>query len=73
MSLEDSSKGTGIGHAVYMPITDAAAYLGVSRSTVYRLMGSKRLPVYRLTPDAPRLKVSDLDAYAEGTREVGGQ
>ena len=72
MMLRDSRGGTPMDTGAFLPITDAANYLGVARSTVYRLIKTGKLSVYRLTPDTPRLKRTDLDAYAEGTRE-GGQ
>lgn len=56
-------------NAAYLSISSAAEYLGVARSTVYRLIQAGKLPVYRLTPDAPRLKRSELDLYAMTKRE----
>lgn len=69
MMLTDSRNTPSIEAPAYLTISGAARYLGVARSTVYRLIGDGKLDVYRVTPDAPRLKRGDLDAYAEGNRE----
>lgn len=50
----------------YLGPTDAAALLGVSRSTFYRLWESGELgnvTIYRPTPRRPLFKRSDLEAW----------
>lgn len=48
----------------YISMNDAAAYLGVSRRTLERLIGSRRLRHYRLGRTI-RLRRKDLDEYME--------
>jgi excisionase family DNA binding protein len=48
-----------------LTIKQAAAFLGVSRSTVYTLIGKEALPVVRPLPDAPRFRRADLEAYVQ--------
>lgn len=55
-------------NALLSPI-EAAQYLGVSRTTIYRLTLRGELQVYRPVPDAPRYRRDDLDAFIEGRRE----
>ena len=45
-----------------LTITAAAAYVSLSRTSIYKLIERGDLPVVRLLPDAPRIKRSDLDA-----------
>lgn len=54
----------------FIPPKEAAAYLGLSLSTLYRLIRAGELQVYRLTPDAPRLKASELESFALGRIEA---
>lgn len=68
-SKEAKGKGSPMPPA-FVPPKKAAQYLGVSLATVYRLMKQKAVPVYRMVSDAPRLKVSDLDAFALSRREA---
>ena len=66
------AKGKGKGSPMppaFVPPKKAAQYLGVSLATVYRLMKQKAIPVYRMVSDAPRLKLSDLDAFAMSRQE----
>ena len=49
-------------------ITEAGSYLGVSRSSIYRLIEQGKLQVLRPLPDAPRIARAQLDQYAEGLR-----
>jgi len=42
-------------------ITEAAAYLGVSRDTVRRRIADGDLPAHRLGPKLIRINVADLD------------
>lgn len=55
-------------NALLSPI-EAAQYLGVSRTTIYRLTLRGELQVYRPVPDAPRYRRNDLDAFIEGRRD----
>lgn len=45
---------------------DAASRLGVSLSTVRRLVAAGTLSEVRVTPDAPRIPVEDLERFAAG-------
>jgi len=49
-------------------VGEAARVLGVSRSTVYRLIWKGSLNVYRPVPDAPRLRLSEVSALVEECR-----
>lgn len=44
----------------YLSITQAAAYLGVARRTIYNWIERKRLPVYRMPSGRPRICRADL-------------
>lgn len=44
-----------------LSIPKAAAYLDVSRSTIYRRIHDGTLPVYRVGKQAIRIKLSDLE------------
>lgn len=46
--------------------TEAAEFLGVSVSTVRRLIAAGALSEVRVTPDAPRIPVADLERLASG-------
>jgi excisionase family DNA binding protein len=48
----------------YLRPKDAATYLSVNMSTIYRLMSSKKLKSYKVG-GARILKVSDIDALVE--------
>lgn len=45
-----------------LSISKSAAYLDVSRSTIYRRIKDGTLPVYRVGKQAIRIKVSDLES-----------
>lgn len=45
-----------------LSIPKAAAYLDVSRSTIYRRINDGTLPVYRVGKQAIRIKLDDLEA-----------
>lgn len=64
---ENSSETTGFGDAsVYLTVTEACAYLRVSKTTLYDLMADGRLPFFRIRGTRKRrLKRSDLDALIE--------
>jgi excisionase family DNA binding protein len=51
----------------WMSRSQAAAYLGVTPGTVYRLIDAGRLPAYRFGR-VIRLTGADLDAYIETAR-----
>lgn len=51
-----------------LKIQEAATILGVSRSSVYRLIERGALKIVRPLPDAPRIARADLDAYVESIR-----
>jgi excisionase family DNA binding protein len=61
MNKEKQGKGPEVGPA-YLSPKQAAQYLGISLSSLYRAINAGTLKVYRPVPDAPRLKVSDLEA-----------
>ena len=46
----------------WFTITAAAAYSGLSRTTIYRLINADELPVYSGPNGARRIKRDDLDA-----------
>jgi excisionase family DNA binding protein len=62
---------TGLNNrvSIYIGISEAARLIGVSRSTIYRLIESKVLTVYRPTPSAPRLSTEELLAYVARTAQ----
>lgn len=51
-----------------MTVREAASLLGLSRTSVYRLIWNGSLNVYRPVPDAPRLRSSEVSALMEGSR-----
>lgn len=48
-----------------LDVREAAAYLALSVSTVWRMVRNGTLPHVRLGPKAVRLRVGDLDRYIE--------
>lgn len=50
-----------------MTIREAAAYLHVSRSAIYRLVQAKVFPAARLGPRLTRIPKLALDRYLEGS------
>ncbi len=44
----------------YMNVTEAAEYLGVSRSTVYRWSKKGLIPIYIVAGSKPRVKFADV-------------
>lgn len=61
------------GRSPVLTVAEAAAYLGVSRMTVYRLtaeqgQGRSALPVVHLSPGRRGFMQSDLDAYLKRQR-----
>ena len=71
--MDQTSSGKPLGEQMapgFLPPKKAADYLGISLSSLYRILKAGTLPVYRPVPDAPRLKVSDLDAFATSKREA---
>jgi excisionase family DNA binding protein len=59
-------RDTDTDNPLLLTITAAAKQLGVSRSSVYRLIGSGALPVVRPLPDAPRITRDALEEYVQG-------
>ena len=53
-----------------LTITEAGRYLGVSRSSIYRLINEGKLKTVRPVPDAPRIAREQLDQYAEGLQST---
>jgi excisionase family DNA binding protein len=51
-----------------LTITEAGRYLGVSRSSIYRLIHEGKLKTVRPVPDAPRIARAEIEQYAEGLR-----
>lgn len=51
-----------------MTVREAANLLGLSRTSVYRLIWKGSLSVYRPVADAPRLRLSEVVALMEGSR-----
>jgi len=49
---------------------EAWVYLKMSRQTFMRLLATGKLPVYYPMPKSPRIRVSDLQAYLEQTRQA---
>jgi len=49
---------------------DAAAYLGVSQSTLYRLVRAGKIRRAKLMPQTVRYEVRELDRFL---REAGGE
>jgi excisionase family DNA binding protein len=48
---------------------EAAAYLRLCRRTIYKLMGERELPSYKVG-NATLLRQSDLDEYVMGKRRA---
>lgn len=53
-----------------LTVTEAAAYLSLSRALTYRLIRRKEIASYRLTADAVRVRRVDLDAWVATKRVV---
>lgn len=53
--------------ADWLGTTDAAAYLGITPRTLYRLIDDDELRAYRIGR-VIRLKIADLDAFIESSR-----
>lgn len=54
----------------YLTATKAAEYLGISRSTFWRLRKEHPVSVYFFEASYPRYKRSDLDEWAEQFKEA---
>jgi len=52
----------------WLTVNEAATYLKVARTTIYRLVRQKKLPLYRLGDRLVRLRREDLDALAQPQR-----
>lgn len=64
--LEGEEKSAG---PEYLTATAAAEYLGVSRSTFWRLRKEYPIGTYYFEVSYPRYKRSDLDKWAEQFKE----
>lgn len=53
----------------YLTATKAAEYLGISRSTFWRMRKEYPISVYFFEASVPRYKRSDLDEWAEQFKE----
>lgn len=59
-------------------VDDAAAYLGISRRTMYRLSaecgnGPSAIPVVHVSPGRRVFRIRDLDAYLARQTVTGGR
>ena len=52
-----------------LDISGAAAYLSVSRATVYRLISKGNIRTYRILNHAVRIRQRELDEFVDGTLE----
>lgn len=55
--------------AEYLKATQAADYLGVSRTTFWRMRKNYPIKAYFFEVSVPRFKRSDLDEWAEQFKE----
>lgn len=61
-----------IADARFYNVREAARYLGVNRSTVWRWIEAGRLTAYRVGPKAIRIKREDLDRVVVPSRSGSG-
>jgi len=52
----------------WLTVSEAATYLKVARTTIYRWVKDKKLPLYQLGDRLVRLRREDLDALAQPRR-----
>jgi len=52
-----------------LTIPQAGSFLGVSRSSIYRLIDQGKLQVVRPLPDAPRIARAQIEDYADQLRK----
>ena len=57
---------------VVFTLTEAAQYLRISRTSLYRLMERGEFPVIHVMADAPRILRADLDAFLQRRRDQAG-
>ena len=55
-----------------MDITETAAYLAVSRATVYRLINKGIIRTYRILSHSVRIRKSELDQFIDGALDAAG-
>ena len=66
---DNATADTGVGGAAgLLTVAEAARYLSISRTTLYRLTDRGEIAVVRLSRD-PRFLKSDLDAFIQTKRE----
>lgn len=58
------SQGTPTAGTAYLSVNGSAEYLSLSRWTIYKLIRDGELRAFRVGSRL-RLRISDLDAYAE--------
>lgn len=54
-----------------LKVKDAADFLGLSKSTLYNLIKSRKIPFIRLTQKRVALKESELKLWLERRENVG--
>lgn len=52
----------------YLTTTETADYLGISKSTLYKLMSRKEIPYYKPWGKVALFKASELEALVDRTR-----
>lgn len=57
----------------WMSVQEAAEYLGVARSTIYRWAKEDRLPIYKLAKGVARVRAQDLMRFVREARPLYGE
>ena len=68
-NVDESGQGDRLMQTEFLTATAAAEYLGVSRSTFWRLRRDYPIRAYFFEVSYPRFKRSDLDEWAEQFKE----
>ncbi len=55
----------------YLTYDAAAAYLGLTKATLYRWVRQRRVPHHRVSGRTVRFRKADLDAWMDGRRRGG--